>query len=113
MGNLPWISVADGLRLTVRLTPKGGRDAIDGVGTLADGQAVLQARVRAAPSEGEANAALVGLIAKKLGVAVRAVRLEAGAGARLKRIKIEGDGSALAALLDRIVRELRAGARGR
>ena len=106
MDGSPWILVADGLRLTVRLTPKGGRDAIDGVGTLADGRKVLQARVRAAPSQGEANAALLGLLAKKLGVAARAVRLEAGASARLKRIKVDGNGAALAACLDRIVREL-------
>ena len=106
MDGSPWILVADGLRLTVRLTPKGGRDAIDGVGTLADGRNVLQARVRAAPSQGEANAALLGLLAKKLGVAARAVRLEAGASARLKRIKVDGNGAALAARLDRIVREL-------
>lgn len=106
MDGSPWISVADGLRLTVRLTPKGGRDAIDGVGTLADGRSVLQARVRGAPSQGEANAALLGLLAKKLGVAARDVRLEAGASARLKRIKVDGNGAALAARLDRIVREL-------
>jgi uncharacterized protein len=106
MAGAPWIAVADGLRLSVRLTPKGGRDAIDGVGTLADGGKVLQARVRAAPSEGEANAALIGLLAKKLGVAARDVRLEAGASARLKRIKVFGNGAALAARLDRMVREL-------
>jgi len=106
MAGPPWIAVADGLRLSVRLTPKGGRDAIEGVGTLADGRNVLQARVRAAPSEGGANAALIGLLAKKLGVAARDVRLEAGASARLKRIKVDGDGAALAARLDRIVREL-------
>jgi len=106
MAGAPWIAVADGLRLSVRLTPKGGRDAIEGVGTLADGRNVLQARVRAAPSEGGANAALIGLLAKQLAVAARDVHLEAGAGARLKRIKVDGDGAALAARLDRIVREL-------
>ena len=106
MAAAPWIAAADGLRLTVRLTPKGGRDALDGVATLADGRSVLQARVRAAPSEGEANTALVGLLAKTLGVAARDVRLESGAGARLKRIKIDGDAAELAARLDRIVREL-------
>jgi uncharacterized protein len=106
MEGSPWIAVADGLRLTVRLTPKGGRDAIDGVGTLADGRNVLHARVRAKPSEGEANAALIGLLAKKLGVAAHDVRLEAGASARLKCIKVFGDGAALAARIDRIVRGL-------
>ena len=106
MAGPPWIADADGLRLSVRLTPKGGRDAIEGVGTLADGRNVLQARVRVAPSEGGANAALIGLLAKQLGVAARDVHLKAGAGARLKRIKIFGNGAALAARLDRIVREL-------
>ena len=46
--------------------------------TLADGRAVLKARVRAAPSEGEANDALIRLIAKALGVPPRDV--DAGRG---------------------------------
>lgn len=104
MRAVPWNAVADGLIVSVRLTPKGGRDSIDGIVTLADGRAVLQARVRATPSEGEANAALLKLIAKELGVPARDVRLEAGATARLKRIRIEGDGNALAARLERFIR---------
>jgi len=47
------------LLIHIRLTPRGGRDAIDGVAQLADGRGVLKVRVRAAASEGEANAALV------------------------------------------------------
>jgi uncharacterized protein len=104
MRAVPWNAVADGLVVSVRLTPKGGSDSIDGTATLADGRAVLRARVRAAPSEGEANTALLRLIAKALGVPARDVRLEAGASARLKRIRIEGDGNALAARLERIIR---------
>ncbi|MEI9804305.1 MAG: DUF167 family protein [Pseudolabrys sp.] len=69
----PWQPAAGGLTLAVRLTPKGGRDAIDGIETLADGRSVLKARVRAAPSEGEANDALCRLIAKAAGVAPRDV----------------------------------------
>jgi uncharacterized protein YggU (UPF0235/DUF167 family) len=53
----------DGLSLTVRLTPKGGRDAIDGIDERADGRCVLKIRVRAVASVGEANAALVKLVA--------------------------------------------------
>ena len=52
----------------LRLTPKGGRDALDGVVALSDGRLVLQARVRAAPDKGAANAALEGVLAKALGV---------------------------------------------
>jgi uncharacterized protein len=98
----PWRSEADGVVLAVRLTPRGGRDAIDGVQQLADGQAVLKARVRTAASEGAANAALITLLAKTLGVATRDISLIAGANARLKRLKIAGAGAALAATLEKI-----------
>jgi uncharacterized protein (TIGR00251 family) len=102
-GEPPWRVAADGLSLTVRLTPKGGRDAIDGIERLADGRAVLKARVRAAPTEGEANAALVKLLARALDVAPRSVSLRAGETARIKRLRIEGPGAALAAALERIL----------
>ena len=58
----PWTATADSVVVIVRLTPRGGRDAIDGVAQLADGRSVLKVRVRAAASEGEANAALMKLI---------------------------------------------------
>jgi uncharacterized protein (TIGR00251 family) len=99
----PWTRVPGGVVLSVRLTPKGGRDAVDGVEPLADGRAVLKARVRAAPSEGEANAALVKLLARTLDVAPRDVELVAGATARVKRVKISGDPAALTAALERVV----------
>ena len=105
MAQLPWIAAADGLLVSVRLTPRRGRDAIDGVTTLGDGRRVLQARVRVAPSEGEANAALVALLAKTLGVRARDIRIVAGASARLKRIRIEGDAAALAARLETLLGE--------
>jgi uncharacterized protein (TIGR00251 family) len=95
---IPLVSAdTQGIVVSVRLTPKGGRDAIDGVERLADGREVLKARVRAAPSEGEANAALLALLAKSVGVAPRQVSLAAGATARLKRVRIEGDAKVLAA----------------
>lgn len=95
----PYSLLPNGLALTVRLTPKGGRDAIDGAETLADGRAVLKVRVRAAPSEGEANAALVRLLVKTFDVAPGRVSVVAGTTARIKRVVIEGEGAALAAAL--------------
>ena len=100
MAGRPWRIAADGLTLLVRLTPKGGRDAVEGVEALADGTVVLRARVRAAAHEGAANAALQKLIASLLAVAPRRVHLVAGANARIKRVKINGDGAKLAAALD-------------
>jgi hypothetical protein len=67
MAGRPWVAAADGLVLTVRLTPKGGRDSVDGIEDTGDGRAVLKVRVRAAPSDGDANDALVRLIAKRSG----------------------------------------------
>jgi hypothetical protein len=103
VGSTPWHVLAEGLALTVRLTPKGGRDAIDGIEQMADGRSVLKVRVRAAPSDGEANAALVRLMAKSLGVAPRQVTLVAGATARIKLLAVAGAGPALAAALAGIV----------
>jgi uncharacterized protein len=88
--------------LAVRLTPKGGRDSVDGVEQLADGRSVLKVRVRAPASEGEANAALVKLIAKTIGIASREVELVAGMSSRVKRLKIAGNSAALAATLENI-----------
>ncbi len=93
--------MAGGVALAVRLTPKGGRDAIDGIAQLADGRCVLKVRVRAAPSEGEANAALVRLIAKAAGVPPRDVALTAGATARVKQLAIAGDPPMLIATLEK------------
>ena len=95
MGVRPWSVTANGLSLSVRLTPKGGRDAIDGAETRADGHPVLKVRVRAAPTGGEANDALVALLAKSLGVARSDVSLVAGATARIKRVTIAGNGAGI------------------
>jgi uncharacterized protein YggU (UPF0235/DUF167 family) len=97
----PWVAAAGGLALTVRLTPKGGRDAIDGIEQLSDGRSVLKARVRAAPTEGEANDALCRLIAKTLRIPPRDVVLSAGATSRIKRLAISGDGPTLIAALEK------------
>ncbi|MBB5753107.1 DUF167 family protein [Prosthecomicrobium pneumaticum] len=101
MTGLPWRVDATGLTVAVRLTPKGGRDAVDGVQTLSDGRPVLAARVRAAPDKGAANAALLALLAETAGVARGAVSLVSGATARQKQVHIEGDAARLAAALTR------------
>src|SRR5437763_16602592 len=98
----PWTVTAGRLSVVVRLTPRGGRDAIDGIEQRADGQCVLKARVRAAATEGEANAALVALLARAAGIPSRDVTLVGGATARIKRLTIAGHGPTLAAELEKI-----------
>jgi hypothetical protein len=99
-GSQPWAASEGGVTLSIRLTPKGGRDSLDGIETLAGGRSVLKARVRAAPAGGEANAALLRLMATTLGVPVRDVTLVSGATSRIKRLAIAGDGHKLAAMLE-------------
>ncbi len=94
-----WLEEAGGLALWLRLTPKGGRDALEGVEALADGRSVLKARVRAAPEDGRANAALVELVAKTLGTPKSAVSIAAGHASRVKKLFIAGDPARLSQAL--------------
>ncbi len=87
---------ADGFLLAVRLTPRGGADRIDGWETDAAGRRYLKARVRAAPEDGRANAALEALLAARLGLPKSAVRVARGTTARLKQVAIEGMAEAAA-----------------
>lgn len=77
-------------RILVRLTPRGGADRIEGWETGAEGRPVLKARVRAAPTDGQANAALVVLIARALKIPKSNVMIARGASARVKALEIEG-----------------------
>ena len=95
----PWRATAEGVIVACRLTPKGGRDAIDGVSALSDGTAVLACRVRVAPEDGRANEALCALLAKTLGAPASRVRRVAGAKSRLKQVSVGGDPEALIARL--------------
>ena len=95
----PWTAAAGGLRLRVRLTPRGGRDAVDGVQRLSDGTTVLAVRVRAVPEKGAANAALLAVVAAAAGVSASQAALVAGATGRVKTVAISGDATALAARL--------------
>jgi uncharacterized protein (TIGR00251 family) len=82
----------DGIVLAMRLTPRASRDGIDG---LKEGR--IQARVRAVPEDGRANAALVELVADEIGVPKSTVEVTAGHIARLKSVTIKGDAAALEA----------------
>jgi uncharacterized protein YggU (UPF0235/DUF167 family) len=96
----PWRRTLEGVVVACRLTPKGGRDAIDGIARLADGTAVLLARVRSAPQGGEANEALCALLADRLGAPASRARLMAGAKSRLKQVAVSGDPATLIARLE-------------
>ena len=78
------------MRIAVRVTPRGGRDAIEGWTTDAAGRPVLKVRVAAAAADGQANAALFALLAKALVRPKSAFKLLRGAAARDKLIEAQG-----------------------
>jgi uncharacterized protein YggU (UPF0235/DUF167 family) len=90
---------AQGITCSVRLMPRGGRDAVDGWKRAANGSGHLKVRVCAVPENGRANAALIVLVAEKLHVAKSSVSIAGGHTSRLKRIEVAGDGPALSAEL--------------
>ncbi|MEI8144890.1 MAG: DUF167 family protein [Alphaproteobacteria bacterium] len=98
----PFHGSTSGLLLDVRLTPRGGRDGLEGTETLADGRVVVKARVRAVPENGRANAALEGLVAEAFGLSRSSVQVTKGATSRLKTVAVNGDPQALAALATRL-----------
>lgn len=91
---------ANGVRLAVRLTPRAGRDRVDGVKYGADGRPALHLRLAAPPVEGAANAALILYVARALDLPRGAVSLLSGATGRMKMLHLAGDPPSLIALLE-------------
>jgi uncharacterized protein (TIGR00251 family) len=87
----PWRYSTQGISVALRVTPRGGRDDIDGVETLANGRTVIKVRVRSIADGGEANRAVTELLAKALRVPKGKVRVLSGATSRLKQIAVDGD----------------------
>jgi|SRR5689334_12730577 uncharacterized protein YggU (UPF0235/DUF167 family) len=98
----PWRYSTEGISIALRVTPRGGRDDIDGIETLANGRTVLRVRVRAIAEGGEANRAVADLLAKALGVPKARVKLLSGATSRLKQVAVGGDPARLGESLRRL-----------
>jgi uncharacterized protein len=98
----PWTVTKEGLRLALRVTPRARREAIGGVVERPDG-ARLEVAVNAAPEDGKANAAVVALLAKALGLSKGNVRVIQGASSRQKLVLITGDEVALIGQLEALL----------
>lgn len=79
------MSGMDSGEVPVKLIPRARANEISG-----ERNGVLLVRVTAAPVEGQANAALCRLIAKRARVGVRRVAIVRGAGSREKVVRVEG-----------------------
>ena len=73
------------VRVAVHVQPRASRSEIIG-----QYGAALKVRLQAPPVDGAANEALVTLLAARLGVPRRAVRVVAGASSRAKTVEVEG-----------------------
>ena len=98
----PWRYSTQGISVALRVTPRGGRDDIDGLETLANGRTVVKVRVRAIADGGKANRAVTELLAKALGVPKAKVRILAGTTSRLKQIAVDGDPARLGEALRKL-----------
>jgi uncharacterized protein (TIGR00251 family) len=77
--------VGDAVTFDVLVQPRASRAQI---GPLHDGR--VKIAVTAPPVDGEANAAVIELVAKSLGIAKRAVEVTAGASSRRKTLRVTG-----------------------
>lgn len=103
MDTKPYVPQADGLRLTIHLTPGAGRDRLDRIDHTADGICRLRASVTAPPEKGKANAALAKLLSKKLRLPKSAIQIIAGAHSREKVLLLAGDPDRLAERLSELL----------
>lgn len=102
----PFAAEAGGVRIAVRLTPKAGRDCIDGVKPTASGARQLCVKVTAVPERGKANAALLRLLAKSWRVPASRLSLLSGETDRNKVLRLTGDASELMAELEAWLEEV-------
>lgn len=87
----PWSEQAGGrILIRIRLTPKSSHDRVDGMVETSAGLAI-QARVRAVPEDGAANAALIKLLADWLDLPRSSVELTAGGKSRIKTLSVTTD----------------------
>lgn len=105
-----WLNpCADGVRLSLKVTPRAAHPGVTGVEADASGRAWLGVRVTAPPEGGKANSEVIRLLAKRWGVRASDLQVVSGAGARRKVLRLEGPPAELVARLSTIEE---AGARG-
>ncbi len=95
---LPLTATADGVVVTVRVTPRARREGVDGATEVAGprgAEPAFAVRVSAPPADGAANAAVLRVLATAWRLPPSSLTILAGASGRLKRILVRGDSAAL------------------
>lgn len=81
-----WVSPAPGgCELSVLVQPRASRSRVVG-----EHDGMLKVQLAAPPVDGEANAALIELLARLLGVPKRQLTLVSGEASRRKRVRVAG-----------------------
>jgi uncharacterized protein (TIGR00251 family) len=91
----PFVAEKEGVRLAVRLTPRAGRNRLDGVVAETDGRMALRVRIAAPPVEGAANKALMEFLCEALDLRKADIRIQSGETARLKILFLSGDSASI------------------
>jgi uncharacterized protein len=78
-------STREGVRFEVQVAPRASREAI-----LGEHDGALKIALTAPPVDGEANAALIAFLAKKLGVPKRDVAIASGGASKRKTLEVRG-----------------------
>jgi uncharacterized protein (TIGR00251 family) len=97
---LPFRLGRDGATLAVRVTLKAVRDRVIGLSDAASGGVALKLAVHAPPRDGEANDALIRLLASHFGLRRGDLRVASGAGSRHKLVHIVGDPAKIGSRLE-------------
>ncbi len=80
------------MRFQIHVTPKSRRESveIEPEAGKAAGRGRIRVRVTAPPDEGRANEAVIALLAERLGLPRRSLRVAGGAASRTKWIEADG-----------------------
>jgi uncharacterized protein (TIGR00251 family) len=84
---LRYTEAGDALTFAVRVVPRASRSEVVG-----EHDGALRVRVAAPPVEGAANVELARLLARALGVPVRAVEITSGHASKTKLVRVAGAG---------------------
>lgn len=102
VARLPLSPTTDGVLVTVRVTPRARRAAVEGVvevSGLRGPETALGVRVTAPPAEGAANKAVLRTLAAAWHLPPSRLEIAAGGASRLKRVLVRGEPASLLRVL--------------
>lgn len=97
---------AEGIIVSVRLTPKASANAVQGLAPNATGGEALKIQVTAVPEGGKANQALIKLLSKEWKIAKSRLEIVSGAAERNKSVLVRGAPKDLQNRLERWLKDI-------